>query len=185
MDEFIGIVKIFAGTFAPRGWMLCQGQLLSIAQNSALFSILGTTYGGDGRTTFALPNLCGLVPVGVGTSPVSRSTFVQGQVSGSEGTTLSIANLPPHAHNPKIHASTSNAAYSQPKSTSVIAAPGKPAGRDYENTNGFVDGTPDVVLASTSVTEDAVGGGQALNIMQPYLAINYIICTEGIYPPRP
>lgn len=184
MDEYIGIVKIFAGTFAPKGWMFCQGQILSIAQNTALFSILGTTYGGDGVTTFALPNLGGLVPTGAGSSPVSGTRYIMGEIGGGESVTLGIPNMPAHVHNPKIHASSANAAYSQPKATSVLAAPGKPAGRDYENTYAFSDATPDVVMGATSVTEDVVGGSQPFKIMQPFMVMNYIICLQGLYPPR-
>src|SRR5687767_4324920 len=97
MDEFIGIVKIFAGNFAPRGWMFCQGQLLSIAQNTALFSILGTTYGGNGQTTFALPDLRGRVPVGVGQGPGLPSMSL-GEMSGATSATMTIQNMPAHTH---------------------------------------------------------------------------------------
>ena len=129
MEEYIGIVKIFAGNFAPRGWMLCQGQILSIAQNTALFSLLGTTYGGNGVTTFGLPNLCGMAPLGTGRSPISGNTYVEGQMGGTEKVTLLANHLPPHNHTAKLGVSSANATASVAKNTSVIATPGSMAGR--------------------------------------------------------
>src|SRR5690606_41832021 len=97
MDEYIGIVKLFAGNFPPRGWAFCNGQIMSIAQNTALYSILGTTYGGDGRTTFALPNLGGRVPVGTGKS-TTGSNYTAGQMAGQENVTLLQTEIPQHTH---------------------------------------------------------------------------------------
>src|SRR5262245_42833413 len=97
MDSFIGSIILFAGNFAPRGWAFCQGQILSIAQNTALFSILGTTYGGNGQTTFALPDLRGRVPIGTGQGP-GLSNIDLGEQSGSENVTLLASNMPPHTH---------------------------------------------------------------------------------------
>ncbi|HEX8562722.1 MAG TPA: tail fiber protein [Flavobacterium sp.] len=185
MEEYIGICKIFAGNFAPKGFMLCQGQLLSIAQFSALFSILGTTYGGDGQTTFALPNFAGLAPLGTGSSPVSRTQYVGGEIGGTESVTLGVTNMPAHVHNPRLHASSANAAYSAPKPTSVLAAPGAIDGRVFNNTFGYSDGTADITISAAAVTEDVAGASQPFKIMQPFIAMNYIICVEGIYPSRP
>lgn len=184
MDEFIGIIKIFGGTFAPRGWFFCQGQLLSIAQYQALFTILGTNYGGDGVTTFALPNLSGQAPIGTGVSRFG-SRYDLAQVGGTETTRLDIVNIPPHQHNPKLHASTANATQSTPSSTSVPATCGKLDGRNFDNSLGYSDATPDVLMSNAMATEDVVGGGTPINNMQPYMAMNYVICVEGIYPPRP
>src|SRR4030095_16919913 len=97
MDAFIGMIVMFGGNFAPRGWATCDGQLLSIAQNTALFSILGTTYGGNGQTTFRLPDLRGRVPIPPGTGP-GLSSYVLGQMSGTENVTLNITQIPSHAH---------------------------------------------------------------------------------------
>src|SRR5690606_18132066 len=97
MEEFIGVVKIFAGNFAPRGWAFCQGQIMSIAQNTALFSLLGTTYGGNGQTTFGLPDLRGRVAIGTGAGP-GLTNIVGGQVGGLEKVTLTINELPAHTH---------------------------------------------------------------------------------------
>ncbi|MDR6968509.1 microcystin-dependent protein [Flavobacterium arsenatis] len=185
MDEFIGVIKIFAGTFAPRGWMLCQGQMLPISNNQALFSILGTNYGGDGITTFALPNLSGIVPIGTGNNPKSGTRYDLAEVGGSETTNLGIANIPAHKHNVTIHASSTNASYSQPIATSVLAAVGKPQGRDFEAFFGYTDATPDVQMSAAMATESPVGGGLPVANMQPFMAMNYIICMQGIYPSRP
>ena len=184
MEEFIGTIKIFAGTFAPRGWMLCQGQLLPISNYSALFSILGTNYGGDGVRTFALPNLSGLVPLGTGNSSTG-TRYEVGEFGGTETTKLEIANMPAHKHGIKIHASSSNASYSQPVATSVLAAVGKSQGREFEAFFGYTDATPDMQMSEAMATEEPVGGGAPIKNMQPYMAMNYIICMEGIYPPRP
>lgn len=184
MDEYIGIIKIFAGSFAPRGWMLCQGQLLPISQYSALYSILGVVYGGDGVTNFALPNLSGLVPLGTGRS-FSGSTYMVGEIGGSEATTLTVQNIPPHKHNTKAHASTANASSSQPSARSVVATAGKPQGRDFEAFNAYSDATPDVLMSDQFITEDVVGSGVPIKNMQPFMAINHIICIDGLYPSRP
>lgn len=185
MEEFIGIIKIFGGTFAPRGWMLCQGQLLPISRYTALFSILGTNYGGDGITTFALPNLGGVVPIGTGVNSKSGARYEIAEVGGSETTKLEIANIPAHKHDIKIHVSSSNASYSKPLTTSVLAATGKPDGRDFEPFYGYTDATPDVQMSAAMATEEAIGGGAPIKNMQPFIAMNYIICLDGIYPPRP
>ena len=184
MDEYLGIVKIFGGTYAPQNYMFCYGQLLSISQFTALFSVLGTTYGGDGQTTFALPNLQGLAPIGQGISPVSGTRYTVGGIGGAESVRLSASNLPPHAHNPRLHASSANAAYSSPKPTSVLAAPGTSDGRVYNNTFGYSDGTADVTVSAAAVTEDTVGDGQPFKTVTPYMAVNYIICVQGVWPPH-
>lgn len=185
MEEFIGIIKIFGGTFAPRGWMLCQGQLLPISRYTALFSILGTNYGGDGITTFALPNLGGLVPIGTGSNNRTGTRYELAEQGGAETTKLEIANIPAHKHDIKIHANSSHGSYSKPAATSVLAAVGKPDGRDFEEFFGYTDATPDVVMSAAMATEEPVGSGTSFKNMQPYMAMNYIICLEGIYPPRP
>jgi microcystin-dependent protein len=185
MDEFIGIVKLFGGNFAPQGWLLCQGQLLQVRQYTALFSILGTTYGGDGITTFGLPNLNGVTVLGAGTNPKTGTSYQLGQTGGSENVTMTVANMAPHQHPIVVHANTGNGQYSAPKPTSVLAATGKPDGRDFEAFYGYTDATPNVQMSGAMVTEGVVGGGQPMQNMQPYLVMNYIICVEGLYPPRP
>ncbi|GAA4363072.1 tail fiber protein [Hymenobacter saemangeumensis] len=179
MDEFIGIIKIFAGNFAPRGWAICDGSLLPISQNTALFSLLGTMYGGNGTTTFALPDLRGRVPVGVGQGP-GLSPYTQGQLSGSENVTLTTGQMP--AHNHLLNGS------STPGTTDALA------GNFLALPNGTTNNTEEAVTVhaygpSANVTANpaaigAAGGNQPVPVLQPLLAINYIICLEGIYPSR-
>lgn len=183
MEEFIGVVKLFAGNFAPRGWALCNGQILSIAQNSALFSILGTTYGGNGQTTFALPNLQGTVALGAGNG--GGSNYVLGQVAGTPTVSILTTNLPSHVHaGPgKISVSATSASDSVPVAGASIAAPGSFISRVFTPTLGFATATPSVDLTS-NVTTGAAGGNIPISVMQPYLALTYIICLEGIFPSR-
>ncbi len=172
MEGTIGEIRMFAGNFAPRTWAFCQGQLLGIAQNTALFSILGTTYGGNGTTTFGLPDFRGRVAVGTGTGP-GLSNVQLGQVAGTENNTLTTANLPAHTH-------TMNA-------SSDAASAGAPAANSLGvNARGgitpFAPGaTSQVAMASTT---GSVGNNSPVNNMQPYLGMNYIICLQGIFPSR-
>jgi len=167
MDPILGQIIIFAGNFAPRGWAFCNGQLLSISQNSALFSLLGTTYGGDGQTTFALPDLRGRVLMHPGTGP-GLSPRSLGEVGGVENTTLIVNNLPSHNHS--LLASTSPASESSA------------SGNVLSETQVYAGGNATVGLGSTSV--GLVGESQPVPNLQPYLCINAIIATEGIYPSR-
>jgi len=171
MEAFIASIILFGGNFAPRGWALCQGQILSIAQNKALFSLLGTTYGGNGQTTFALPDLQGRVPIQQGQGP-GLSRYNLGQTGGTEATTLPSQNMPAHSHSMNAVSEAGNV--------------GAPAGASLAATGTLdpeyrVGGTP-VGMAATSI--GPTGGNQPFSIMQPYLALNYIIAVEGIYPSR-
>ena len=170
MDPFIGEIIMFAGNFAPRGWAFCDGQLLSISTNTALFSILGTTYGGDGRSTFGLPDLRGRVSVHPGQGPGLSSRRL-GEKAGRETVTLSVAQLP--AHNHPQNATSSNAETGSPTNGLLGTFPG-PA---YDS-----DGTADTQMKSTSIGD--TGGGQDHDNMQPYQCVNYIIALQGIFPSR-
>lgn len=183
MDEYMGIVKLFAGTFAPRGWAFCQGQLLSIAQNTALFSILGTTYGGNGTTTFALPDFRSSVPIGAGQKP-GYSDYDPGQAGGSEIVTLTTGQMPAHTHGANVAVSSANATDSAAKGGQNLGAPGNGQGRSFNNTFGYVQGAADIALAADSVKVASAGGNLPVSIMQPYMAMNYIICLQGVFPPR-
>ena len=170
-NPFIGEVKIFGGTFAPRGWALCNGQLLPIAQNTALFSLLGTTYGGDGRVTFALPNLQARAPIGEGQGP-GLTPRVLGEVGGQAAVTLTAAQMPPHTHG--LRASSTTPATTGTPSNSVALA----------TTSGAK-----VYRAATNLTPSAAplansGGGQAHENRQPYLGLQFIIALQGIFPAR-
>jgi len=171
-EPFIGQIVMFGGNFAPRGYALCDGQLLSIAQNTALFSILGTTYGGDGRTTFGLPDLRGRVPVHAGQGP-GLSRYLLGQKAGTETTTLTVANLPVHTH-------AANAAGPAGNSNDAI-------GNIWADDAGVSSATYSSGAATGTMKSDAIGntgGNQAFNNVQPYQVVNFIIALQGTFPSR-
>ena len=175
MEPFIGEIIMFGGNFAPRGWALCDGALLSISQNQALFSILGTTYGGDGRTTFQLPDLRGRVAMHAGSGP-GLTPRQLGQKAGTETNTLSNANLP----NIPVKVSSGNATQAAATNGASIATPGTTSGRTFTGTDGFNTATPDVTLNAGT----AGGNSTAVNNMQPFQCVNYIIALQGTYPSR-
>lgn len=179
----IGVIKSFAGNFAPRGFMFCNGALLSIAQNTALFSILGTTYGGDGITTFALPNLNGRAPIGTGTSGTGQ-TYELGEQAGTPQTTILSMNLPSFASQLKV--SNSNATTATPSASSSLAITGTQAGRDFTAVPSYIDNAdPTTITPINPQSVVFIGQNLPINNMPPYLGMNYIICVEGIYPSRP
>lgn len=193
MDEYMATVKMFAGNFAPRGWMFCQGQLLPISQYSALFSLLGTIYGGDGRTTFALPDLRGRAPIGSGHGP-GLSDRREGAKGGSETNTLNIMNMPSHNHAAMVNEFRADIMVSNQEGTEETAGTNG-ATTLAASTNGgrgvgiYNSDTPDIALntgngGSANVTIGNTGGNIPVNNMQPFLSINFIICVEGIFPPR-
>ncbi|MCW5517436.1 phage tail protein [Muriicola sp. Z0-33] len=165
MEPFIGQIQAFGFNFAPRGWALCDGSLLAISSNEALFSLLGTIYGGDGRTTFGLPDLRGRAPMHFGTGP-GFSTRTIGQRGGSETNVIGVNNMPSHNHAIAAMAEGD----SDDPTGNVVAGDG---------TNAFGT-TSDISAAPTANT----GGGQAVNNMQPYLVVNYCIALTGVYPSR-
>jgi len=169
-DPFLGEVRMFAGNFAPRGWAFCEGQLLSINQNSDLFSLLGTTFGGDGQTTFALPDLRGRVPLHPGTGP-GLSPHQLGQKGGTEMTSLTAAQMPSHSH--AVKASDANG--------SAVSPAGLVPARNAAGVPVY--GPPTLEHLAGNAIEPA-GGGQPHDNMQPYLGLNYIIALQGLYPSR-
>lgn len=179
MDEYLGIIKLFAGNFAPKGYMFCNGAILSIAQNSALFSLLGTTYGGNGQTTFALPNLNGRYPIGAGSSNTGQS-YELGEMAGTTENTLLSMNLPSFASQLKV--ANANANSTTPSSTSSIAITGTPEGRDFNAVPSYIDADPDTIINPKSAM--FIGQNVPVNNMPPYLGLNYIICVSGLYPSR-
>lgn len=185
MEPFIGMITMFAGNFAPRGWALCQGQILSIAQNTALFSILGTTYGGNGQTTFGLPNLSGRVPTGTGLG-VGLPFVTLGEMAGTPTNTLLITNMPAHNHTATVSnsttASTSAGTLQAPTAGSLLAQSNQRDAQYIESANA---GTTVLLGGSqANVTVGIAGGSQPFSITQPYLGLNFIIALEGIYPSR-
>ena len=177
MDAFIGSIILFAGNFAPRGWELCNGQLLSISQNTALFSILGTTYGGDGITTFALPDLRGRVPAhsGNGSQGPGLDAVQLGESAGSNNVTLTRTNMPAHSH---TLAAADGSGDSSSPSGNLLGS----YGTDAPPTGPYTSGKATVSMAPNAV--GISGDNQPVSIMQPYLGLNYIICLEGIFPSR-
>ncbi|OQP40006.1 phage tail protein [Niastella yeongjuensis] len=195
MNPLLALITMFGGDFAPLGWAFCQGQLLAISQNTALFSLLGTYYGGDGQTTFALPDLRGRVPVGIGQGPGLTSVSI-GEVAGSPTITLTITNMPAHTHTASGNgltvaqsASTAAATTNTPGSTLVPAVlPTIGSGPTATPIKGYAAKDNSTTLASSSIsgnlTTNITGGSQPISIMQPYLGVNYIIAMQGIYPSR-
>ena len=174
-DPFLGEIIMFGGTFAPRGWAFCNGQLLPIAQNSALFSILGTTYGGDGRTTFALPDLRGRVPINSGGNSTGPgvSTYTLGERGGAEDVTLSTSQIPSHTHQARCQSGDGNAA--------------SPVGNVCADDLGVSSATYSSAGANADMAAAAIantGGNQAHNNIQPFLAVNFIIALTGVFPSR-
>lgn len=173
-EPYLAAVIIFGGNFAPRGWALCQGQLLSIAQNTALFSLLGTTYGGNGQTTFALPDLQGRVPIGQGQGP-GLPDVVLGEESGQETVTLLTTEIPAHTHPVALGASNVDGNPAAVKSP-ANAVPG------YSDSAPLY--APSANASMSAFNSGIAGGNQPHSNLQPYLALNYIIAMEGIYPSR-
>jgi len=191
-EPFIGQISMFAGNFAPRGWAFCNGQLLSIAQNTALFSIIGTTYGGDGTTTFALPNFGSRSPVGIGQSP-GLSPINLGEQSGTENVTILSTQMPQHVHplvgvTASVSIPTSSVAGNSktPSNTSVLSTTkDTAAGAEVDIYGaGPSDGHLAPFNAAVNGNTAVAGGSQPLPIRNPYLGINFIIATVGIYPTR-
>ncbi len=174
MTPYLGQISAFGFNFAPLGWMQCNGQLLSISQYSALFSLLGTTYGGNGTTTFALPDLRGRTGLNQGQGP-GLSNYVMGQASGSETVTLLVTQLPAHTH--IVGASTATVGASP---TNSVCAPAV-ASSDGSPVNMY-DTTPSDTMAPGMLTQ--AGGSQPHQNMQPFLVINWCIAMEGIFPSR-
>ncbi|GAA4035766.1 phage tail protein [Parerythrobacter jejuensis] len=180
----IGDVTIFAGNFAPRSWAFCHGQLLPISSNSALFSILGTVYGGDGRTTFALPDLRGRVARGVGNGP-GLSNVAQGQRGGTERASIQVGNLPAHSH-PHTHTATVHAEARLANEKAPLDNRFALANSDiYHDDDGA---TQDIQMHANTVTlstdSSNTGSNIPLDIENPYLGLNYIIALVGDYPSR-
>ncbi len=169
-EPFVGEIRMFAGNFAPRGWAFCDGQLLAVSQNDALFSLLGTIYGGDGRTTFGLPDMRGRVPIHAGSGP-GLSQRRLGAKFGTEKETLTVNQLPSHRHDWK--ASSGAATQTQPVGNALASSTG-----NIYNQNPSAKSN----LSAKAVT--SVGGSRSHTNLMPYLCIHFIIALFGIYPSR-
>jgi microcystin-dependent protein len=171
-EPFVGEIRMFAGNFAPRGWAFCDGQLLAVSQNDALFSLFGTIYGGDGRTTFGLPDLRGRIPIhaGTGTGP-GLSQRRLGSKGGEEKVTLTVNQLPSHGH--PMQGSTGNGLDANPAgnvlASSTVLEP-------------YYVGAADENMAASAITN--IGGSRSHTNLMPYLCVNFIVALFGIYPSR-
>ena len=172
-EPFIGEIRMFAGSFAPRGWAFCEGQLLAVSQNDALFSLLGTIYGGDGRTTYGLPDLRGRIPIHAGSGP-GLTPRKLGAHSGTENETLTVNQLPEHTH--QFSAVTEAGTDTSPANATMAPVA---AGNLYRTP---FDGLPFVGLDPSSAA--ATGGGQSHTNLMPALCIHFIIALVGIYPSK-
>lgn len=169
-EPFVGEIRMFAGTFAPRGWALCDGQLLAITQNEALFALLGTIYGGDGRTTFGLPDLRGRVPVHQGTGPGLTPRPI-GSRSGSEVVALSASQIPSHSH--AVRSATGG---------NAVTAPGNVFSTDPGGNSAGYNTTANDTMAAEIV--GLTGGAAPHSNIQPFLCVHFIIALFGIFPSR-
>jgi microcystin-dependent protein len=163
-QPYVGEIRMFAGNFAPAGWMFCEGQLLPISENETLFQLIGTTYGGDGQSTFALPDLRGRIPIHQGNG------FILAETGGAEEITLTVNQIPAHSH-PAL-------------ATASVASEVNPAnvtlGESRPGSSGYYEDVPGVNMAATAISP--VGGSQPHTNFQPYLCVNFIISLFGIFP---
>lgn len=167
-EPYVGEIRMFGGSFAPAGWAFCSGQLMPISENETLFQLIGTTYGGDGEETFALPNLQSRVPIHAGTGP-DGTTYQLGEMAGTEQETLTVQQIPNHTHPMLV---SGDQATSPNPSGNVLAAP--------LTATPFFAGNPGVALSPTSITP--VGGSQPHENMQPFLCVSFIISLFGLFP---
>jgi microcystin-dependent protein len=169
-DPFVAEIRIFAFNFAPKGWAFCDGQILPISQNTALFSLLGTTYGGNGQSTFALPNLQGSVPMHPGQGP-GLSLHDLGETGGSETVTLLESEIPSHFHQQSV--------------SSQLGLENNPVGQLFAMGDGVnMYGTPGALTPMSDQILPPAGGDQPHNNLQPYLTLNFCIALQGVFPPR-
>jgi microcystin-dependent protein len=171
MDPFIGEIRMFAGTFAPMDWAFCDGGTLQISMNAALYSLIGTIYGGNGSTTFALPDLCGRLPMHAGQLNGTGAAYTLGQSDGAEQVALTTNQLPMHTHVAQASASAGDRSSPQ---NAVWAKTDLPS---------YSSSAPSQAMGSSSI--GSAGSGQAHDNIMPFLAVNFIICLAGIYPSRP
>lgn len=178
---YVGEIRVFAGNFAPQGWAICDGTLLPISNNETLYSLLGITYGGDGQTTFALPDLQGRVPIGSGQAP-GLSNYVLGQKAGRESVTLTKFNMPTHTHTAALVVNNQNTTTVLPSNNSSIAISGMYSGRSFIPFLTYTTAAPDVTLQT--ITTNTAGNSSPLELTPPRLGLNYIIALYGVYPSR-
>lgn len=173
MEEYLGMIKMFAGAYAPQGYLLCEGQTLTVQQYTALYSIIGNSYGGQNGVNFKLPDLRGRMPLGAGNGP-GLTARPLGQSTGEEGVTLTVSNIPPHSH--IYNALSGNREATSPANNFL----GTAAGNFYSQQD-----PGDQLLPMNAGAISVSGGGQPHSNMPPYSCINFIICVQGLYPSKP
>ncbi len=169
MQPYVGEIRMFAGNFAPEGWLFCEGQQLPISENEVLFQLIGTTYGGDGEETFNIPNLASRVPIHMGTGP-DGTTYQLGEMAGTEQETLTTQQIPQHTH--PLTASTAPGTQANPSGNVLAQTP--------ISINPYIEQDPVVAMNAASI--GPVGGSQPHENTQPFLCINFIISLFGIFP---
>lgn len=167
-DQYVGEIRLFAGNYAPEGWLFCDGSLLPVNGYEPLFTLLGTTYGGDGQSTFGIPDLRGRIPIHAGTNPQTLTRFPIGEMGGVEKVTLTVAELPAHTHNVNVSSNDGNSA----DLLNQFFAD--------SNVNQYSTKEADGKMSEQAIGLD--GGNQPHNNMMPYTVLNYIIAVQGIYP---
>ncbi|MDW3648821.1 MAG: tail fiber protein [Bacteroidia bacterium] len=190
MDGTLAEIRIWAANFAPRNWAFCLGQTLPITSNTALFSLLGNTYGGDARTTFALPNLKARIPIGNGNN--GNLNLQLGMIGGNSQSVLNILNMPSHNHEAESHlnigggialiVNSEEGEEGNPNNNYLAGTNG--SGYSDEQGSGTLNGLQNNLNVEGTVTTGLTGGGQPFSIMNPFITLNFIICTEGLYPQR-
>ncbi|MBE7641097.1 MULTISPECIES: phage tail protein [Salegentibacter] len=173
MDAYIGEIRFFGGNFAPRGWAFCHGQEISISQCQSLYSLLGTMYGGDGRSFFKLPDLRGRMPIGAGTGS-GLSAYREGEQGGIETVPLTVNQMPKHSHTTIINASDADG----------IGGTTQEVTKNYWAKGGTYAASKSTTMAEDAVVIENAGEGQPHENRPPYTALNFIICMQGIYPQR-
>jgi microcystin-dependent protein len=190
-DPFLSEVRLYAFGFAPKGWAFCQGQLLPIQQNQALFALVGTTYGGNGVTTFALPNLRGRVPIGLGPFPGGATGQYLGETGGADAVALTLTQMPQHGHAIDPGAITAMARVRNGAGDQRSPVGSVPAADASGVATLYSDAAPDANMNAAAVyvggglTATSAGGGQGHENRQPYAVLNYCIALQGIFPTRP
>lgn len=190
MDNYIGEIRLFAGSYAPEGWAFCDGALLSISTYQALYSLIGTIYGGDGASTFALPNFQGMVAVGTGVISGGSNNYALGAAGGAQVVALTEATMPSHTHT--LNAANTNATTGNPAASGAIngwmakSIPDPTSNPPYSDVNLYMPLVPPAITAPNATldisTIGAYGGSQTHPNMAPYICINYIIAMNGNYP---
>ena len=166
-QPYVGEIRMFGGSFAPAGWMFCDGQVLPISEYETLFNLIGTTYGGDGQSTFALPDLRGRVPIHMGTQ--AGTTYQLAEMAGEESVTLTVNQIPAHTHTLLASGDTANSP--NPGNNVIARSP---------QVNAFINGSPSVGMSPQFI--GSTGGSQPHENLQPYACINFIISLFGVYP---